>query len=250
MKPLTLGQVAARGVLLLFLSWLYGGDLMRWVQAQSAEVAALNELPHLWLALLGVAGALGGAVVLGMALAQKRPARWPPLRLLTIGALSLLCFDFVVLSSRKSMLSAEQQSQLAVQAVAEAANLVAGSEAVPRDPALLRSFLEGLGAVPYFRQGERVPEWKLELRERCPGPAAAPGPATAGTLIYCVATDRKQAWVTAVGTPFGQVFGPPAIVSTASGWVGEVHVAPPEPQAPDEPADAPVWDAPTPDDAP
>lgn len=250
MKPLRVGQVVARGGLLLFLAWLYGGDLLRWVQAQSAEVAALTELPRLWLSLLGLGGALGGGVVLALALARKKPAHWQPLRLLTIGVLSLLCLDFVVLSSRQTLLSPDDQTQLAVQAVAEAANQAAGAEAVPRDPALLQSFVEGLGPVPYFLQGERVGDWKLELRERCAGPAAEPGQATVGTLIYCVAVDRKQAWVTLVGTPSGRVFGPRAIVSTTDAWVGEVHVAPPEPEPGAEQPPPSVWDSPTPDDAP
>ena len=76
MKPTAL---AARVALLLFLGWLYGGDLVRWGQAQRAEVTALNELPRLWLGLLGCGVTLGGAVVL--VLARGKPASWQPLRL-------------------------------------------------------------------------------------------------------------------------------------------------------------------------
>ena len=46
MKP---AGVIARVFLLLFLAWLYGGDVVRWGQAQTAEVTALAELPRLWL---------------------------------------------------------------------------------------------------------------------------------------------------------------------------------------------------------
>jgi hypothetical protein len=248
--PLRVGPLLARVALLGFLGWLYGGDLSRWVEAQSAEVAVLSELPRLWLCLAGVAVAAGGAVVLAMAVATKKPSGWPPLRLLTIAAVSLLFFDFVVLSSRRSPISTEDRMLLAIHSLAEGATEAAASEAVPRDPTMLASFLEGLGPLPFFVNGERVASWKVELRERCAGPATEPGQLPVGTLIYCVAVDRKQAWVTLVGVPYGQVFGPRAIVSVKQGWVGEVHVPPPEPAAsPDSPGES-VWEQPTPDDAP
>jgi hypothetical protein len=239
--------VATRSVLLLFLGWLYGGDLIRWIRAQFAEVTALSELPRLWLSVGGCAVTIGGVIVVVMAL--KKPASWQPVRLFSVAVLSLLFLDFVVLSSRKSPLALEEKIQLAVQSVAQAAGREAGTEVVPRDPALLHSFLEGLGTVPYFVRGERVADWKVEIRERCPGPAADAGGAAVGTIVYCIAADRKQAWVTLVGVPLGQVFGAPGIVSTEPGWVGEVHVALAEPPpGQEEPGDQPVWDAPTPDE--
>ena len=242
-KP-TLAGLAARVWVLLFLGWLYGGDLLRWIQAQSAEVAALSELPRLWLCLLGCAVTIGAAIVLVMA--RGKPA---VLRLFTIATLSLLFLDFVVLNSRRSPLTPDDQTVLAVQFVAESANREAGTGIVPRDPHLLDSFLEGLGSVPYFVKGERAPGWKVELRERCAGPATEAGEASVGTLIYCVSLDQKHAWVTLVGTPQGKVFGPRAIVSTQAAWVGEVHVSAPELAPEPEPdlADRPVWGSPTPD---
>lgn len=240
MKP---AGVIARVGLLLFLAWLYGGDVVRWGQAQTAEVTALAELPRLWLGLLGCAVAMGGAVVLVMARMQA-PA-WQPVRALTIAALALLFLDFVVLNSRRSPLSSEEQTLLAVQSFAEQASRASAVEAVPRDPALLTSFLEGLGTVPFFVKGEQVSAWKLELRERCAGPAVEPGQAAVGTVVYCVASDRQRAWVTLVGTPLGRVFGTKGMVATRDGWVGEVHVARPEPEVEGEPADQPVWGGPT-----
>ena len=250
MAPLRAGSIVVRLVLLGFLGWLYGGDLARWVQAQSAEVAALSELPKLWLSAGGVAVTVCGAVVLAMAVATKKPSGWRPLRLLTIAAVSLLFFDFVVLSSRRSPISSEDRMLLAIHSLADGATAGAASEAVPRDPAMLAAFLDGLGPLPFFVKGERVAPWKVELRERCAGPATDPGQLPVGTLIYCVAVDRKQAWITLVGTAYGQVFGPRAIVSVKEGWVGEVHVPAPEPTAsPDSPGES-VWEQPTPDDGP
>ncbi len=244
MKP---AAIAARAVLLLFIGWLYGGDVMRWGQAQAADVTALAELPRLWLGLLGCVVALGGAAVL--VLSRSRPPSWPAMRLLTIAMLSLLFLDFVVLNSRRSPLSSDEQTLLVAQYFADSVNRQAGTEAVPRDPAILASSLEGLGTVPFFVKGERVKEWKVELRERCAGPAAEAGDAAVGTLVYCVANDRKQAWVTVVGTAQGHVFGQRAIVSTQDGWVGQVQVSlPPEPddQPGDEREDQPsVWGVPT-----
>lgn len=237
-------SIALRVLLLAFLGWLYGGDVVRWLQAQGAEVTALSDLPRLWLGLLGTAVTVAGAVVLVQGRAQ--PASWKPKRLFTIGVLGLIFFDFVVLNSRRSPLTAEEQSVLAVQSVAEAANRMSAPEGVIRDPSLLQSFLSELGPVPFFVKGERVPAWKLELRERCQGPAADAREAEVGTVIYCVAPDRQRAWVTLVGTPLGQVFGPRAVVSTQQGFVGQVHAAPPEVDPSEEEQDPPVWDAPTP----
>jgi hypothetical protein len=121
---------------------------------------------------------------------------------------------------------------------------------VLRDPGALQQLVAQLGSeVPFFVKGERVPAWKVEVRERCPGPASDAGSASVGTLIYCVSTDRALAWVTVVGTPFGQVFGERAVISTEGLWVGEVHLAPEQP--PEEadprpdPQDPPVWGVPT-----
>ena len=250
MTPLRVGPIVARAALLGFLGWLYGGDLARWVQAQTAEVAALSELPKWWLSLGGVAVTAGGAVVLAMAVARKKPSGWPPLRLLTIAAVSLLFFDFVVLSSRGSPISAEDRMLVAIHSLSDGASGAAAPQAVPRDPALLATFLDGLGPVPFFVHGERVAQWSVELRERCAGPSSEPGALAPGTLIYCVSVDRKQAWVSLVGTPQAQRFGPRAIVSVKDDWVGEVHVAPPEPAAAPDGTEEPVWDQPTPDDGP
>ncbi len=240
MKP---AGVVLRVVLLLFLAWLYGGDVVRWGQAQTAEVTALAELPRLWLGLLGCAVAIGGAVV--VVRARRRGPSWRPLRMLSIAALGLLFLDFVVLNSRRSPLSSEEQTLLAVQSFAEQASRASAVEAVLRDPALLTSFLEGLGTVPFFVDGERVSAWKLEMRERCAGPAVDPGQAAVGTVIYCVASNRQHAWVTLVGLPIGQVFGARGMVATKDGWVGEVHVPQPDPEPEGEPSEQPVWGGPT-----
>lgn len=251
-------SLIGRSLLLLFMGWLYAGDVVRWIQAQSAEVTALAELPRLWLGLLGTAVTIGGVVVLVQA--RTRPPTWKGLRLFTIAALSVLFLDFVVLNSRRTPLTTNEQAAMAVQFMAESAEQQSGTKVVLRDPSVLQAIAQDLGEVPYFVKGERVPSWKVELRERCAGPADDVGAAEVGTLIYCVANDRALAWVTLVGTPFGQVFGPRAIVSTKGVWVGEVHLAPEPPPEEDPDSDPdldfggppqdpsgqpPVWGGPT-----
>ncbi len=244
--------VVVRLLALGFFAWLYGGDLVRRAQAQSAEVAALSELPHLGLALAGVLVALGGFGVLGVALAQRRPARWAPLRLLSSALVALALLDFVVLSSKKGLLTVDEQGQLAIDALAQAASDNSGVEAVLRDPAMLGAMAADLGAAPYFERGEPVGPWRVEVRERCAGPADDAREARPGTLIYCVAADFKHAWVTLVATRAGQVFGARQVVGTAPGWVGEVQVARPPERDSEEafPPEQPVWDSPTPEAGP
>lgn len=251
MKPLRAGQVAIRLVLLGFFAWLYGGDLVRFAQARTSEVAALSSLPHLGLSLAGVLVVLFGLGALGVSLAQRRPARWAPQRALTIALVSVVFFDLVVLSSRRDLLSAEHRAQRAIATLAERASERSGTEVVLRDPRVLQAIVAELGPVPYFVKGERVPAWQVEVRERCQGPAADAREAAVGTLVYCVAVDRRQGWVTLVGTAAGEVFGPRAVVGTTPEWVGEVRLAPP-PVPEEEPGDPgpPVWPSPTPEAGP
>lgn len=243
------------GLLLALLAFLYAGDLLRLWRATHAEVALLTELPSLPLSLVGVAVLLGGAGLLAFGLATGRDASWRGYRLGPVAGVALLFFDFAVLSSVRAPLTAEQRVLLALSSLAEGAAEHASHLAVPDEPRLLQSFVDEVGPAPLFRQGDRVEKWTVEVRRGCTGPLAqAPGVA-AGTLVYCVAGDGRTAWITAVALPLGQVFGAPAVVSTADPWAQLVTVPPP-PAPPDpEPQAAPspeldVWQTPTPDEAP
>lgn len=253
MKPIRVGSVVLRVAMLLFVAWLYGGDLAQWLEARSADVAVMSDLPHPELAVLGVLVAISGFGVLAVALMQKRPAAWRPQRLVSIAIVFLLFFDFVVLSSRKSLLPAEEQALLAVQSLAEGASELSGEEAVLRDPNALQAMANELGPAPFFEQGTRVKGWTVETREGCRGPAGDARGAHAGTLVYCVSVDRKTAWVTLVATAAGQRFGPRVVASTDPAWVGEVKAAPrsnaPSNEAVEDDV-APVWESPTQDPAP
>lgn len=251
MKPLKPLGLALRALVLLFALWLYGGDLIRWIRAQSAPVSAFNELPSLALSVLGAACALGGAVVLAIAVAQRKAASWRVLQLLTLSLVSLFFFDFVLLSASRSPLTPPERLLSALQGATDGIQALAVPQGVPRDPALLAEVVDELGAVPLFERGVRVPRWTVELRERCTGPALDTGASGPGTFLYCVSVDRRRAWLTVVGLAPGEVFSEKATAIAGDGWVGEVQ-APPERERPSEPRappEQPVWGVPT-DDAP
>ncbi len=232
-----------------FVAWLYGGDLLLRVRAAGAPVAALAALPSLPLSLLGTALALGGVALLVVARARPVPARWRPRRLALGATLAFALVDLSVFSARGASLGATNQLLLAVHGLADELNARAAPEGVPRDPVLLEEAVSALGPVPLFVDGERVPRWQLQLRERCDGPAPDAAGAAPGTLVYCVSVDRQRAWVSLVALPLGERFGVAALLGREPPAVAEVTV--PAPPAPDDarPSQAPgppVWGAPTP----
>lgn len=256
-KKLPVPALAMHGLLLGLLAVFYGGDLMRYVRATGADVAWMASLPSLTLSLVGVATLLFAGGLLGVGLATGKDASWRGYRLGPIAGVALFFFDFAVLSSVRSPMSGEERALFAVVALADGASQHASHTAVPDDPRLLASFVDELGDVPFFVKGERVPKWTVDVRTGCKGPAADAMGKGAGTLVYCLADDRKHAWVTLVGLPPGESFGSAAVVSTEEPWMQEVTLAPPEPAPePDEPGRpelgagplGDVWQVPTPDD--
>ncbi len=232
------GVLVARLCFAALLWWLYAGDVTRWVRAQNAEVAVMNALPSLPLALLGV------LVALAFTFVTLAPVVDPKMkRTATSAALLLVAIDLLVISPRRSLLLPEETLFAALNTVVEAGNGASGTMVVARDPAVFDEALAPHTDVPLFVRGERVPKWKVQLREGCAGPATSLDGATPGTLVYCVASDRQQAWVTVVATANARTFGEAAMAGTEGGWVGLVTVA-----RDDEPAAAsPVWEAPTPE---
>ncbi|MEW6432745.1 MAG: hypothetical protein AB1730_14670 [Myxococcota bacterium] len=256
-KKLGPPALVLHALLLVWLAVLYGGDLVRYVRAGSAEVAWMNTLPNLGLALAGVAALLLGGGLLGYGLARGLDASWRGYRLGPIAGVLLLFFDFAVLASVRSPVSSAERALLAVVALADGASQHASHTAVPDEPKLLASFVDDLGAVPFFSKGERVASWTVDVRRGCSGPAADAAGKGAGTLIYCLAPDGKRAWVTLVGLAPGEIFGTPRVVGTEDPWMQEVTVAEPapapRPEAPPRPELGTgdlgdVWQLPTPDD--
>lgn len=230
-------------VLVLFVGWLYGGDLLRYASVQSAPAALVNELPPLALSVVGVLLGLWLVAALVLSLRKPQLERMHGLALASVWA--LLFVDFALISSRRTPLLPEDQVALVVQQFADGVTAASSPEGVPTDRRGLAMMAEELSRPPVYRAGVRPEKWAFDYREGCSGPATESGTAQAGTLVYCRSADGRQAWVTAVAAPLGKRFGPVGVVSNEGPFVGLVTVraatADDETQAP--PA---VWEPPTP----
>lgn len=211
------------------LAWIYGGDLSDAVRARSAEVSAFSELPSpvgpgvvLALAVLATLVVVGGIV-------GGRAEGFKGYRLLPILLVGSLFVDLVLSESRVPLSSLDVAS-MSLQRFHQAAQELATEQAVPDDPRVLQPLLEELGKPPYLVRGEPVAAYTLQVRKDCEGPVReAPG-VLPGTLLYCVAPERKGAWVTLVGLPAEQRFGTPAVLSMG----GEARFLLVRPIPPDE----------------
>jgi hypothetical protein len=217
-----LGNVLALGAIL----WIYGGDLMDALRARTAEVAAFSALPSpvrpgLVLALTALAT---GVALWG--LARGREEGFKGYRLLPILLVGALFVDLVAAENRVPLDSTDLASGALMRFHQDAQGLTSQT-AVPDDPRVLQPLLENLGRPPYLVRGEPLEAYALQVRKDCEGPVRdAPG-VRPGTLLYCVAPERKGAWVTLVGLPAGERFGAPAMLS-ARGEVRFVLVRPVE----------------------
>lgn len=212
------------------LGWIYGGDLSDALRARTAEVSALLAPPSAARAsgVLGLAG-VGLAVFLA-GLLRKKPEGFKGYRLLPILLVVALFVD-LVLAEGRTPLDSPELAAVALQRFQAEAQKLSTVEAVPSRAQALQPLVDALGAPPYLERGAPVPAYALQVRTECEGPARdAPG-TRPGTLLYCVARDGKQAWVTLVGLPAEVRFGAPAVVSRR----GEPRVATVRVQEPAEP---------------
>jgi hypothetical protein len=220
--------LAANALCLLALAWLYGGDLTDALRARGAEVSALLALPPLlWPAV--VLGATAITLAVGAwGLWRGRGEGFKGYRLLPI---LLVCALFVdlVLAEGQMPLRPEDVALLSLQRFRLQAQALASGRTVPSEPARHQPLLQELGQPPYLVRGTRLQAWALQVRQDCEGPIReAPG-VQAGTFLYCVARDRTVAWVTLVGLPAGERFGPPSVLSLEGEPVVE-QVQPPLPE--------------------
>lgn len=215
---------------------------MRFIKVQSAPVALLNALPSLPLTLVGTAVAFAFIALFLLDLGGRLPRDWRPRSLIHFAAAAVVFVDFTILSSRMSPLPPEMRVAGVIQALADAASNAATPDQVPTERRAFEEWArENAGAAPLFKDGTRVEQWHVEVREGCGGPAESAGGAPAGTLVYCVAPNRRRAWITAVAVPLGKRFGAPEIISVEGAFVGDVRAAP-EPTR----GEQPVWEPPTP----
>jgi hypothetical protein len=194
------------------LAWIYGGDLSDALRARGAEVSALTALPSpVGPAVVLALAAIATAVVIG-GLARGRGEGFKGYRLLPILLVGSLFVDLVLAESRVPLASLDIAS-MSLQRFHQLAQALATEQAVPDDPRVLQPLLEELGRPPYLVHGEPVEAYALQVRKDCEGPVReAPG-VRPGTLLYCVAPERKGAWVTLVGLPAERRFGEPAVLS-------------------------------------
>ncbi|MBX7098377.1 MAG: hypothetical protein K1X89_11740 [Myxococcaceae bacterium] len=233
MSALPKGWLTADAVCVLALGWLYGGDLLDALRAPTAPVAAMSALPSPGfpaLALAALAAAAVGAVV---GVVRRRGAEFRGYRLLPVVALVVFFVDFFAVFGRGDPLGRAERVALSLRHLAEQAASLASVEAVPPARAV-EPLLEGLPPPPYLVKGEPLARWTWEARTGCAGPATEVAGLPAGTIVYCVAADRKLAWFTAVGLPLGRRFGEPGLVSQGPDALSTVVSAAPAPEADEE----------------
>lgn len=220
------------GLCLLLVAWLYGGDLSDAVQAREAEVSAFTALPPLVPPIIVLTlGTLAlGVVVWG--LLRRRGDDFKGYRLLPIVLVGGLFMD-LMFAERRSPLSSTDVASMSLQQFHGMAQEMASADAVPADPAALHRLLENLGRPPYLVRGQPAGEYTLQVRQDCEGPVRSASGLQPGTFIYCVAPERKGAWITLVGLPAEQRFGLPDVLSVN----GEARFLVVQPQAPEPESD-------------
>ncbi len=207
----TLGGLSAAGLAVLF--WLYGGDIADYSRATEAPVSALSELPRLWFAVVALAAGSVAAGAFAFGLARRRGPEYRGYRLAPIAVVVALFVDLLVPASVSVPGGSAERLALALQLFRARAEDLATPRGVPDRPEALEPLLAELGPPPYLVAGRRAPGFSLQVRTGCSGPVAeAPG-AAVGTLVYCVASDRSRAWVSAVALPAETRFGAPAVFS-------------------------------------
>lgn len=220
------------------IAWIYGGDLSDAVRARTAEVSALVELPSPVrpTVVLSLAALALGVVVLG-GIARGKAEGFKGYRLLPILLVGALFADLVLAESRIPIDSTDMAS-MSLQRFQKLAQELSTRDAVVDDPRILQPFLEEMGRPPYLVRGEPMTAYTLQVRKDCEGPVRdAPG-VRPGTVLYCVAPERKAAWVTVVGLSGETRFGSPEMLSVR-GEVRFLLVQPAIPdEAPPEPGDA------------
>jgi hypothetical protein len=233
-RALSRKTLVINGICLLLLAWLYGGDLSDALRARSAEVSAFTELPPLIPpAVVLTFGALAlGVLVWG--LLRRQGDDFKGYRLLPIVLVGGLFVD-LVLAEKRSPLSATDVASMSLQYFHDMAQQMATPQAVPAEPSVLHPLLDKLGRPPYLVRGQPSSGYTLQVRQDCEGPVRSAAGLQPGTFIYCVAPERKGAWITLVGLPAEQRFGLPDVLSV-NGEARFLVVQPsiPEPQGDEE----------------
>jgi hypothetical protein len=218
--------LAINALCAILLGWLYGGDALDAIRAQSAQVSAYSEPPNLPLAVVALAAMAVGAGASVLGVLKRREKTWRGFRLMPIVAVVVLFVDLFVLAGSKALLSSADRTAMTVRAFAEQASTAATAQQVPDDLAQLQALAKTLGRPPYLVKGAAAREWTVQVREGCSGPVEQLNGEAVATLFYCVAVDRKSAWVSAVGLAAETRFGEPALFTRRGQVVSaQVHTS-------------------------
>jgi len=222
------------------LAWLYGGDVAEHLQAQGAELYAALTPPDVVFAsvVLGFLGACVGAA--GWGLWKRQGPAWKGYRLLPILALLALFLDLFVVHGEAQRLPSDVRLSAVLESFAAEATQKSSHDLVVADAKVLEQLALGLGPPGYLVRGKPLEAFRVEVREGCDGPAApAPGTA-AGTLVYCVARDRTQAWVTASALAAERRSGAPEPFTLRGTLVSALATAAPRPPKTDPESGLPL----------
>lgn len=208
-------NVAVNAACFALLAWLYGGDVADVIRANGNEVAAMSTLPSLPFALVLLLLAFAGGALTAFGVRKRLDGAWRGYRVMPIIAVVGLFLDLFLVSANKTPFSSAARAAASIEVFEHKAAELSGAATVSADTAALEKLLEELGEPPWLVNAQPLPKWSLQTFEGCQGPRLERGEARAGTMFYCVAGDRSQAWITAVGLPLGERFGPPQLVSAA-----------------------------------
>ncbi len=221
------GALWANGLALALLLWIGIRYLLIGLEVRSASVVALTAIPPwpLYAGFVALAAALAGLV--GLAVARRATPESKVFRLLPVASAICLSTHWFVLPTAVPPIALDQ---LAIQELADVPSLVTPDSygLLPVDAEPIAAALRTL-PCPYLRNGQPMTPWALSVVRDCTGPIVELPPGIqAGTLLYCVAADRRKAWMSGVGTASSligrgllQYQGRPAMV--ALGETGKVE---------------------------
>lgn len=199
-----------------------GDQLWLGWNARSAEVSHLLEAPPLalWIPVSLLVVAALAAAIWGLRTGHPRLPRLP-----LLAAVLVAFIDAFVMPPARP-LAPRVDALLAIQSFAQAVQeLQREGRPLPQTVEELQPALEEQLAPPYLARGKHLDRWSLVVRRGCSGPDTGAAGLAAGTFIYCLSTDGRQAWITAVGRG-STTFGPPELLQDAGTPFYETLAAP------------------------
>lgn len=215
--------IAVNLICFAVLLWFFGGDVVTWVRAKTSPVAALTELPALWLSVPVALAAVGILAAVLVALRRGKDDTYKGYRLLPILLVVAFFVKLFVLGEATPPISSANLSAITLHGLSAELSQLSTEFSVPTDPNAVALVVDRLGPPPYLVHGERPARFGLQVRTGCEGPIGEAAGVEAGTVLYCVAKDRSLGWLTLVGLPAEETFGHPAVYSR-NGDVQVTHV--------------------------